>query len=226
MCAIMGTHFFWRCKGNLMKSIFNRKIKGIKAWALVTVLLAVALISCTPQPAPALTQHVPTSTPLPTSANPEDWLVFCDPEAGCTFSYPADADFQAGESKFGIYTIRLQFQMPDVMGYQGMVIHVVPMTDSSSVDDILAQLYESSPQDLSLDEWMAQLEPTTVGSQTGFKTPCAEGSSDFSIVIPHESKVYIAAPVHDIAAMCVNPQTLEMFYRVLETFIVDQEPAD
>jgi hypothetical protein len=222
----MGIHFFWRCKGNLMKSIFNRKIKGIKAWALVTVLLAVALISCTPQPAPALTQHVPTSTPLPTSANPEDWLVFCDPEAGCTFSYPADADFQAGESKFGIYTIRLQFQMPDVMGYQGMVIHVVPMTDSSSVDDILAQLYESSPQDLSLDEWMAQLEPTTVGSQTGFKTPCAEGSSDFSIVIPHESKVYIAAPVHDIAAMCVNPQTLEMFYRVLETFIVDQEPAD
>jgi hypothetical protein len=226
MCAIMGIHFFWRCKGNLMKSIFNRKIKGIKAWALVTVLLAVALISCTPQPAPALTQHVPTSTPLPTSANPEDWLVFCDPEAGCTFSYPADADFQAGESKFGIYTIRLQFQMPDVMGYQGMVIHVVPMTDSSSVDDILAQLYESSPQDLSLDEWMAQLEPTTVGSQTGFKTPCAEGSSDFSIVIPHESKVYIAAPVHDIAAMCVNPQTLEMFYRVLETFIVNQEPAD
>ena len=226
MCAIMGTHFFWQCKGNLMKSIFNRKIKGIKALALGTVLLAVALISCTPQPAPALTQHVPTATPLPTSANPEDWLVFCDPEAGCTFSYPADADFQAGESKFGIYTIRLQFQMPDVVGYQGMVIHVVPMTDSSSVDDILAQLYESSPQDLSLDEWMAQLEPTTVGSQTGFKTPCAEGSSDFSIVIPHESKVYIAAPVHDIAATCVDPQTLEMFYRVLETFIVNQEPAD
>jgi hypothetical protein len=226
MCAIMGTHFFWQCKGNLMKSIFNRKIKVIKALALGTVLLAVALISCTPQPAPTLTQHVPTATPLPTSANPEDWLVFCDPEAGCTFSYPADADFQAGESKFGIHTIRLQFQMPDVMGYQGMVIHVVPMTDSSSVDDILAQLYESSPQDLSLDEWMAQLEPTTVGSQTGFKTPCAEGSSDFSIVIPHENKVYIAALVHDIAATCVDPQTLEMFYRVLETFIVNQEPAD
>jgi len=226
MCAIMGTHFFWRCKGNLMKIIFNGKIEVIKALALGTVLLVVALISCTPQPAPAVTQHVPTATPLPTTTNPEDWLVFCDPEAGCTFSYPADADFQAGKSKFGIYTIRLQFQMPDVVGYQGMVIHVVPMTDASSMDDILAQLYESSPQDLSLDEWMAQLEPTTVGSQTGFKTPCAEGSSDFSIVIPHESKVYIAAPVHDIAAMCVGPQTLEMFYRVLETFIVNQEPAD
>jgi hypothetical protein len=224
MCAIMSTHFFWRRKGNLMKTIFNRKIEVIKALALGTVLLIVALISCTPQP--AVTKHVPTATPLPTSANPEDWLVFCDPEAGCTFSYPADADFQAGESKFGVYTIRLQFQMPDVMGYQGMVIHVVPMTDSSSVDDILAQLYESSPQDLSLDEWMAQLEPTTVGSQTGFKTPCAEDSSDFSIVVPHKNKVYIAAPVHDIAATCVDPQTLELFYRVLETFIVNQEPAD
>ena len=94
------------------------------------------------------------------------------------------------------------------------------------MDDILAQLYESSPQDLSLDEWLAQLEPMTVGSQTGFKTACAEGSSDFSIVIPHENKVYIAAPVHDIAAICVDPQTLELFYRVLETFIVNQEPAD
>ena len=219
-----------------MKTIFNRKIKGIRALALGTVLLVVALISCTPQPAPAVPEPLPTAslvaapiataTPLPTPANPEDWLVFCDPEAGGTFSYPADADFQAGKSKFGIYTIRLQFQMPDVVGYQGMVIHVVPMTDASSMDDILAQLYESSPQDLSLDEWMAQLEPTTVGSQTGFKTPCTEGSSDFSIVIPHENKVYIAAPVHDIAATCVDPQTLELFYRVLETFIVNQEPAD
>jgi hypothetical protein len=152
--------------------------------------------------------------------------VFCDPEAGCTFSYPADADFKAGESKFGIYTIRLQFQMPNEMGYQGMVIHVVPVTDSTSMDDILVQLYESSPQGLLLDEWLAQLEPMAVGSYTGFKTPCAEGSSNFSIVIPYENRVYIAAPVHDIAAMCVGPQTLELFYRVLETFIVNQEPAD
>jgi len=219
-----------------MKTIFNRKIEVIEALVLSAALLVVALVSCTSQSAPAVTEPSPisalvaaptaTATPPLTPASSEDWLVFCDPEAGCTFSYPADADFQAGKSKFGIYTIRLQFRMPNVMGYQGMVIHVVPMTDSSSMDDILAQLYESSPQDLSLDEWLAQLEPTTVGSQTGFKTPCTEGSSDFSIVIPHENKVYIAAPVHDIAAMCVDPQTLELFYRVLETFIVNQEPAD
>jgi hypothetical protein len=219
-----------------MKTIFNRKIEVIRASALGTVLLVMALISCTPQPTAVVTKPLPTATlvaapattatPLPTPTSPEDWLVFCDPEAGCTFSYPADADFEAGKSRSGIYTIRLQFRMPDVMGYQGMVIHVVPMTDSSSMDDILAQLYESSPQDLSFDEWMAQLEPTTVGSQTGFKTPCAEGSSDFSIVIPHENKVYIAAPVHDIAAICVDPQTLELFYRILETFIVNQESAD
>ena len=107
-----------------------------------------------------------------------------------------------------------------------MVIHVVPITDSFSMDDILAQLYESSPQDLSFEEWLAQLEPTTVGSQTGFKTSCAEGSSDFSIVIPLEGKAYIATPVHDIAATCVDPEALELFYRVLETFIVDEELAD
>ncbi|NIO68745.1 MAG: hypothetical protein GTN71_06800 [Anaerolineae bacterium] len=219
-----------------MKTTFNRKIGAIKASVLGTVLLVIALVSCTPQPMPAVTEPLPTAslvaaptataTPRPTPVIPEDWLVFCDPEAGCTFSYPADADFKAGKSKFGIYTIRLQFRMPDVIGYQGMVIHVVPITDSSSMDDILAQLYESSPQELSLDEWLAQLEPTTVGSQTGFKTACAEGSSDFSIVIPHENKVYIAAPVHDIAATCVDPQALDLFYRVLETFIVDEELAD
>ena len=219
-----------------MKTTFNRKIGAIKASVLGAVLLVMALVSCTPQPMPAVTEPLPTAslvaaptataTPRPTAASPEDWLVFCDPEAGCTFSYPADADSKAGKSKFGIYTIRLQFRMPDVIGYQGMVIHVVPITDSSSMDDILAQLYESSPQELSLDEWLAQLESTTVGSQTGFKTACAEGSSDFSIVIPHENKIYIAAPVHDIAATCVDSQTLELFYRVLETFIVDEELAD
>jgi hypothetical protein len=222
--------------GNLMKTIFNRKIRVIDALTLGTVLLVMALVSCTPQPAPAVTEPLPmgtlvaaptvTATPLPTPASPEDWLVFCDPEAECTFSYPSDADLKAGKSRFGIYTIRLQFRMPDVTGYQGMVIHVVPITDSSSMDDILAQLYESSPQYLSLDEWLTQLEPTTVGSQTGFKTPCAEGSSDFSIVIPLEDKAYIATPVHDIAATCVGPQALELFYRVLETFIMNQGPAD
>jgi hypothetical protein len=133
---------------------------------------------------------------------------------------------KVGKSRLGIYTIRLQFRMPNVTGYQGMVIHVVPITDSFSMDDILAQLYESNPQDLSLEEWLAQLEPTTVGSQNGFKTSCAEGSSDFSTVIPLEDKAHIATPVHDIAATCVGPQALELFYRVLETFIVNQEPTD
>lgn len=219
-----------------MKTTFNRKTGVIEASFPGAVLLVMTLVSCSSQPMPAVSEPLPTAslvaaptataTPRPTPAIPEDWLVFCDPEAGCTFSYPADADFKAGKSKFGIHTIRLQFRMPDVIGYQGMVIHVVPITDSSSMDDILAQLYESSPQELSLDEWLAQLEPTAVGSQTGFKTACAEGSSDFSIVIPHENKVYIAAPVHDIAATCVDPQTLELFYRVLETFIVDEELAD
>ena len=69
-------------------------------------------------------------------------------------------------------------------------------------------------------------QPTTVGSQAGFKTPCAGDSSDFSVVIPLEEKAYIATPVHDIAATCVDPQALELFYRVLETFLVNQEPTD
>jgi hypothetical protein len=219
-----------------MKTIFNRRIRVVDVWVLGAVLLVMTLVSCTPQPTPAVIGPLPTATrvaastttaaPLPTPASPEDWLVFCDPDAECSFSYPADADLKAGKSRLGIYTIRLQFQMPNVTGYQGMVIHVVPITDSFSMDDILAQLYESSPRDLSLEEWLAQLEPTTVGSQTGFKTSCAEGSSDFSIVIPLEDKAYIATPVHDIAATCVGPQALELFYRVLETFIVNQEPTD
>jgi len=217
-----------------MKSIFHQWIGAVEASVLGTVLLVMTLVSCAPQLTPAVTEPLSavtlgaelTATLLPTPAIPEDWLAFRDTEAECTFCYPADADLKAGKSRLGIYTMRLQFRMPDVTGYQGMVIHVVPITDSSGMDDIWAQLYESSPQALSLDEWLAQLEPTTVGSQTGFKTPCAEGSSDFSIVIPLEDKAYIATPVHDIAATCVGPQALELFYRVLETFIVNQEPTD
>ena len=137
-----------------MKTIFNRKIRVIDAFALGVVLLVMALVSCTPQPAPTVTEPLsvvtlgaePTATLLPTPAIPEGWLAFRDPEAECTFCYPADADMKAGKSRLGIYTIRLQFRMPDVTGYQGMVIHVVPITDSSSMDDIWAQLYESSPR--------------------------------------------------------------------------------
>ncbi|MEE9490908.1 MAG: hypothetical protein V3V80_01225 [Dehalococcoidia bacterium] len=58
-----------------------------------------------------------------------------------------------------------------MIGYQGMVIHVVPITDSSSIDDILAQLYESSPQELSLDEWLAQFEPTTEAARPDLRLP-------------------------------------------------------
>ena len=102
-----------------MKPIFNRKIGVIEASALGAVVLVMALASCAPQPAPTVTEPLPTATlvaapattatPLRTPDSPEDWLVFCDSEAGCTFSYPADADFKAGKSRFGIYTIRLQF---------------------------------------------------------------------------------------------------------------------
>jgi hypothetical protein len=63
-----------------MKTIFSRRIRVIDVWVLGAVLLVMALISCTPQPAPAVIGPLPTTTlvaastttaaPLPTPGQP------------------------------------------------------------------------------------------------------------------------------------------------------------
>jgi hypothetical protein len=112
--------------------------------------------------------------------------------------------------------------MPDVSGYQGMVIQVVPINDSNPLDNVLEQLYESSPHDTSFEEWLEESEGTTVGDFTAFQTACSEGSSDFSVVVPRQDRVYVASPSHDMAVTCADPQALDLFYRVLETFLVKE----
>lgn len=206
---------------------------AVGTWCAVLMLLA--FTACGPSLDSATEDVAPTATSaaLPRGIASlgtqekelEDWLVFHNAEARCSFQYPREADIDAGIGRDGTYTVRLQFQMPEAKGYQGMVIHVVPIDDSSSLDDVLEQLFESNPQDLSFEEWLEQAQDTTVGDFTGLKTVCSVGSSDFSVVIPRPDRVYVASPSHDMAAACADPQALDLFYRVLETFVVEEEPA-
>ena len=198
--------------------------------ALCAVLALLAFAGCGPSSDSGTEELVPTSTVSAVTRSAtspgipenevEDWLVFDDAEARCSFKYPLEAEIDTGRSRYGIYTIRLQFQMPDVSGYQGMVIQVVPIDDSTPLDDVLEQIYESGPHDVPFEEWLEESEDTTVGDFTAFKTTCSEGSSDFSVVVPRQDRVYVASPSHDMTATCVDPQALDLFYRVLETFIV------
>jgi hypothetical protein len=45
-----------------MKTIFNRRIRVVDVWGVGTVLLVIALVSCTPQPTPTVIGPLPTTT--------------------------------------------------------------------------------------------------------------------------------------------------------------------
>jgi hypothetical protein len=169
---------------------------------------------------PASEQGLISESPVAATEDIEDWLVFDDPELACSFNYPISATIESGRSPQGIYTVRLQFQISGVDGYQGMVIQVVPIDNPDELDVILKQVYESSSQTLPLDEWLEELEPTTVGALPGYRTTCALEATDFSIIIPQENRVFVITPSHDMAATCADPKALSIFYRVLETLLI------
>ena len=196
----------------------------------VVALMALTLSACVPAPltspappTPSTTRPAQDSQPTPAARNvPDGWVTLCDQEAGCTFAYPPGTDVVSGESKFGIHTIRLQFDGSGTDGYQGMVIRVIPSSSEEALDQVLHQVYESSTQTLSFDEWLAQVSEIDVGGTRALKSTCAVGSTDFSVIIPYSDRIFVASPTHGPAVACVDDQALETFYQVLGTLVVEE----
>jgi len=167
------------------------------------------------------------SAPAPTSAAGDatsagaaesaDWTLFCDLEIGCTLGYPPDVHFERGVNKFGVYTMRIQFNVPGAEGYQGMVIRIMPRPEGDNIDGLLEQIYASGAHAETLEEWKSQLSAITVNGMPAWRTYCSREGGDFAVIIPHADKVYVASPTHDPAATCSDPRTVELFFQVLDT---------
>src|SRR5688500_1434216 len=123
------------------------------------------LTGCGSIPTPVVNRATPPSSPAPAGTvvvTPEvldnGWYQYSDPEIGYSFSYPPDTRVKIGKSRFGNHSARLQFKLPGVVGYQGMVIRVEANPNDLPLDQMLAQLYEQSAQELAPEELLSQVE--------------------------------------------------------------------
>ncbi len=198
------------------------ELSAARAFGLLLVLVLSA--ACTPA-APSVGARPAGSSPSATgpavaavaTALPTwvaRWQSYTEPTLGYSLAFPEDADFTSGASKAGVYTARLQFRIPGLEGYQGMVLRVEPNPERRGIEQVVQELYRRNlladpPPDL-----LQQLSSVTVAGLSGVQL--GQGG-DFSLVIPYEDYVYIIAPGHDLAATAIDPQALALFYQVLST---------
>lgn len=151
------------------------------------------------------------------------WHQYTDPELGYTFSYPPETRVKIGKSRFGNHSAQLQFKLPGVVGYQGMVIRVEGNPNDLPIDQMLGQLYERSAQELAPEELLSQVEVITVAGLPGLKTSILPTNSEFSILFLHNNRVYTLAPVHGPSTNAVDAEALALFYEIVETFEVQPQ---
>lgn len=170
------------------------------------------------QPITAAAEAVAAAVPEPTG----DWQTYTDPEAGYSIRYPPGVHFSAGQTTAGIYTARIQFRIPGVEGYQGMLIRVESNPTGQGLEQIVGDFYRrfaaaGTPEERGGERpayLLAELEQVTVAGLSGVQVG-TEG--DFSLVLPYGDRVFIIAPVHDLATTGLDPQALALFYEVLAT---------
>ncbi len=191
----------------------------------VVLLLAAWAATACAAPAPAASGRVPTpagpvdAAPTLAAALPSAWRTYTDPSLGYSLSFPEDVDFTLGTSRAGIYTARLQFRVPGVDGYQGMVLRVEPNPERRGIEQIVGELYRRNLLAEPQVGWVDQLAGVTVAGLSGVQMG-REG--DVSLVVPYQDRVYIVAPVHDVTTTALDPQALALFYQVLATLRLPQ----
>ena len=163
---------------------------------------------------------VATLAPAAATAAPtvvDGWNTFTEPALGYTLSYPQDVVITSGVSPAGVYTTRLQFRIPGVDGYQGMVIRAEPNPGGRGLEAAVADLYANYLMGEPPVDLLAGLPQQTVA---GLSAAQLGSGDDFSLVLPLGDYVYQIAPVHGVTSTAIDPQALELFYRILATLEV------
>lgn len=200
-------------------------IKFKPYWAAM-VIIAALLVGCGSVPRPELASAIPLASPAPAKtvmvtpiALDNGWHQYSDSEAGYSFSCPPETRVKMGQSRFGNWSAQLQFRLPDG-GYQGMVIRVEANPQDLPLEQMLAQLYERSAQEIAPAELLKQVEVITVAGLPAIKTSILPTNSEFSILFLYNNRVYILAPVHGPAAGEMDPEALALFNQIVETFTI------
>jgi hypothetical protein len=194
--------------------------------AAVTILpLLLSGCSSIPQPQVNEIAPLPSQPAVTLVVTPEvldnGWYQYTDPELGYSFSFPPETRVKIGRSRFGNHSAQLQFKLPGMAGYQGMVIRVEGNPNDLPIERMLAQLYERSAQELAPGELLSQVEVITVAGLPGIKTSILPTNTEFSILFLYNQHVYTLAPVHGPTTNAVDPQALELFYQIVDSFKVN-----
>lgn len=189
----------------------------------VVVALAGCGVTARPQVnLPDTASPVPVVTAVVTPAILDNgWYQYVDPDLGYSFSYPPETRVKIGQSRFGNHSAQFQFKGPGLVGYQGMVIKIQANANDLPLDQMLAELYQQSAQEIGPEELLSQVEVMTVAGQPALKTSILPLNTEFSILFLHNNLVYIVAPVHGPSASKVAPEALELFYQILDTVQVN-----
>jgi hypothetical protein len=187
------------------------------------LLASPVLLAACATPAPSTDSVTPVGSELPTviasvaTALPgaaAGWMTYVEPTLGYSLSFPEDVEFTYGTSKAGIYTARLQFTLPGVDGYQGMVLRVEPNPERRGIEQVAQEIYSRGLLSEPPADALQQFSDVTVAGLSGVQVGTGP---DFSLVVPYEDYTYIIAPVHDVATTAADPQTIALFYEILST---------
>lgn len=161
----------------------------------------------------------PTPEPKPT-ATPEllenGWYLYRDPDGEFSFEYPKDSLLITNIRKTdSSKIIRVKFYL-DVPGYQGMSIEVVPNPKNLQGMEIINELYQNKIY-ASSDEMKNSYKEIEIKGVKGFSAVMPMMNAEITIFIPMKDKYFMISPVHSTAATNVDKQTLEIFYKVIES---------
>ncbi len=190
------------------------------------------LTDTNPYPPPATpvasTPHVevtsqPTVVYTPTiNANENDWLTYEDKDAGFSISYPTNAVLSISKDMGNKYkTVNIAFiHVGTSGGYQGMVIDVIDNPNDLLPEAIVEKLYGNSPTKPSKEDIKSSLKEYKTKKVFGIKAQVPPTNTELTILVPLKNKYLILEPVHGPAASNVDPETLNLFYKVIDTLNV------
>lgn len=199
-----------------------------------TTLAPAPTATAAPEPtaSPVAKPTEPPISPLPSATAtpaPGEWREFTDPEAGYTINFPANAPISAGKSPGEVYQavlVTFRLENVDKYHYQGMSLRVWPNKERLSIDEIVKELFKNMtlkdlPENIDLN---SQVEETVIATLPAFQTDVLPGSTSVHVLIPHKDKVYVFALVHELAGIESDPQAVELFYGILDSFKVLETP--
>ena len=194
-------------------------LTGIIALTTICAGLLLTAGGCAPAAPEAASATGATTYTIDTAALPTlaaGWVAFTEPGLGYTLQYPEDVMLTSGVSPAGVHTTRLQFRIPGVDGYQGMLIRAEPNPEGKGLEEVVQKLYD----DYLLGEPPVDLLAQATQNIAGLTAAQIGAGGDFSLVVPIKDYVYIIAPVHDMATTSIDPQALALFYQILATLKV------